>query len=75
MCIRDRVGFAAELYSELVRLSGDDGARRLVSRYPALAVDVDDAGVLVDIDTVQDLAALRNVHGGSAVPLHRPPLR
>ena len=37
---------------------------RLVARYPAQAVDVDDAGVLVYIDTVQDLAALRAVKGG-----------
>jgi len=60
------VGFAAELYSELTALTGDDGARRLLSRYPALAVEVDDPGMLVDIDTVQDLTALRAVHGGSA---------
>jgi molybdenum cofactor cytidylyltransferase len=59
------VGFAAELYSELVALSGDEGARRLIARYPAQAVEVDDAGVLIDIDTVQDLAALRAVHGGN----------
>jgi molybdenum cofactor cytidylyltransferase len=53
------VGFAAELYSELVALTGDEGARRLIARYPAAAVDVDDAGVLIDIDTVDDLAAVR----------------
>jgi molybdenum cofactor cytidylyltransferase len=53
------VGFAAELYSELIALAGDEGARRLVARYPALAVDVDDPGVLVDIDTVDDLARVR----------------
>jgi molybdenum cofactor cytidylyltransferase len=62
------VGFAAELFSELVALSGDDGARRLVARYPAQGVEVDDAGVLIDIDTVQDLAALRTVQGGHAAP-------
>ena len=66
------VGFAAELYSELVALTGDEGARRLVSRYPAEAVEIDDAGVLIDIDTVQDLAALRAVHGGSAAPAPLP---
>ena len=53
------VGFAAELYSELVQLDGDDGARRVVSRYPAVAVELDDPGVLVDVDTPGDLAALR----------------
>ncbi len=53
------VGFAAELYSELVQLDGDDGARRVVSRYPAEAVELDDPGVLVDVDTPGDLATLR----------------
>lgn len=53
------VGFAAELYSELVMLSGDEGARRLIARYPARAAEVDDAGVLVDVDTADDLAAVR----------------
>lgn len=62
------VGFGAELFSELVALTGDEGARRLVARYPALAVEIDDPGVLVDIDTVQDLAALRAVAGGVAAP-------
>jgi len=53
------VGFASELYSELVTLSGDEGARRLVARYPAHGVDVDDAGVLIDVDTEADLEKLR----------------
>jgi len=67
------VGFAAELYSELVALTGDEGARRLVARYPAQAVEVDDPGVLVDIDTVQDLAALRSVRGGNGAAARVPP--
>ncbi|MBX3606406.1 MAG: nucleotidyltransferase family protein [Piscinibacter sp.] len=53
------VGFAAELYSELVALRGDEGARRLVARYPALGVEVDDPGVLIDVDTEDDLDNLR----------------
>lgn len=53
------VGFAAELYPELAELSGDEGARRIIARYPAFAVDLDDAGILVDIDTEDDLDALR----------------
>lgn len=59
------VGFAAELYSELVVLSGDDGARRLLSRYPAAQVEVDDAGVLLDIDTAADLDRLRRLAADS----------
>jgi len=53
------VGFSAELYSELVGLQGDEGARRLVARYPAQAVDLDDPGVLLDVDTDEDLARVR----------------
>lgn len=53
------VGFAAELYSELATLTGDEGARRLTVRYPAQGVEVDDPGVLVDVDTLEDLSALR----------------
>jgi molybdenum cofactor cytidylyltransferase len=53
------VAFAAELYSELATLSGDEGARRLTARYPAYGVEVDDPGVLVDVDTLEDLTAVR----------------
>jgi molybdenum cofactor cytidylyltransferase len=60
------VGFAAELYSELVTLSGDEGARRLIARYPALAVEVDDPGVLIDIDTLADLERVQREHPDTA---------
>ncbi len=50
------VGFGAELFSELAMLKGDEGARRLLARYPTAAVELDDPGVLFDIDTVDDLA-------------------
>ena len=53
------VGFGAELFTELVTLAGDEGARRLVARYPSTAVELDDPGVLIDIDTIEDLQRLR----------------
>jgi molybdenum cofactor cytidylyltransferase len=53
------VGFSAEMYSELSALTGDEGARRLVARYPSFAVEVDDPGVLIDIDTRKDLEVQR----------------
>ena len=53
------VGFSGELYSELVALTGDEGARRVIARYPAFAVNVDDPGVLVDVDTLADLDSVR----------------
>lgn len=53
------VGFAAELYSELVLLDGDEGARRVVARYPVHGEELDDPGVLLDIDTEEDLAVIQ----------------
>lgn len=44
-------------------LAGDEGARRLVARYPALGLEVDDPGVLVDVDTEADLASVRQTLG------------
>jgi molybdenum cofactor cytidylyltransferase len=55
------VGFNAELFAELLDLQGDEGARRLVARYPAQAVELDDPGVLLDVDTVEDLAHLKRM--------------
>lgn len=63
------VGFAAELYSELALLTGDDGARRLVSRYPALGLELDDPGVLVDVDTQGDLDQVRQALDTAPMPL------
>ena len=61
------VGFASELFSELATLSGDEGARRLVARYPAHGVDVDDAGVLLAVDTPPDLERARALQGVAAL--------
>lgn len=63
------VGFAAELYSELVLLDGDEGARRIVARYPVRGEEVDDPGVLLDIDTREDLETLQQAvpHEGADV--------
>jgi molybdenum cofactor cytidylyltransferase len=58
------VAFGAELFSELVQLSGDEGARRIIARYPSQGLEVDDPGVLVDVDTAADLAAVRATHDG-----------
>jgi molybdenum cofactor cytidylyltransferase len=65
------VGFSPELYSELSALSGDEGARRLIARYPALGVEVDDPGVLVDVDTLADLDQLRRAAPVAAAPAPR----
>ncbi|MFO1220495.1 MAG: nucleotidyltransferase family protein [Burkholderiaceae bacterium] len=63
------VGFSPELYSELVQLTGDEGARRVVARFPSFGVEVDDPGVLIDLDTTDDLAALSaHVAGAKSLP-------
>jgi len=61
------VGFGAELFSELAELQGDEGARRLVARYPSVGVEVNDPGVLADIDTLDDLQRVREQIKGYAV--------
>ncbi|HET9642349.1 MAG TPA: nucleotidyltransferase family protein [Burkholderiaceae bacterium] len=61
------VAFASELYSELVMLTGDEGARRLTARYPAFGVEVDDPGVLIDVDTPEDLTVVRACQAEHAV--------
>lgn len=66
------VGFGAELYSELAALAGDEGARRLVARYPAFGIELDDPGILVDIDTAQDLDAVRRSVAAAASTQARP---
>ncbi len=53
------VAFSAELFSELMALTGDEGARRLLMRYPAQAIELADSGILIDIDTQDDLRRAR----------------
>lgn len=65
------VAFGAELFSDLVQLSGDEGARRVMARYPSFGIEVDDPGVLVDVDTEADLVALQ----AAAAPVPLQPAR
>lgn len=53
------VGFAREHFAALVALTGDEGARSVVAAHPDTIVsfEVDDAGVLRDVDRADDLAA------------------
>ena len=61
------VGFSAELYSELIQLSGDEGARRVTARYPSIGLELGDPGVLFDVDTETDLSALRATDDGASM--------
>jgi molybdenum cofactor cytidylyltransferase len=51
------VGVSARFFDQLVALSGDEGARHLLATHAAAMhfVDVNDAGVLRDVDTPADL--------------------
>ena len=49
------VAFSRIHLSELLQLSGDVGARRLLQDYPVQWVQVDDPGIHLDIDRPQDL--------------------
>ena len=62
------VGFSAELFSELAQLRGDDGARRVAARYPSVGLELADPGVLLDIDTEADLAAMQTQAFSPAAP-------
>ena len=59
--------FAAEFFAELKEITGDTGARYLIGRHQeqVAEVEMDSAGVLIDVDTPEALAALR---GGPAKP-------
>lgn len=46
------------LFEELLALRGDIGGRAIFTKHPVMTLDVDDRGVIADIDMVDDL------HGG-----------
>ena len=53
------VAFQRSIWPALAALAGDVGARPVVARYGATEITVDDAGVCADVDTPDDLAAMR----------------
>lgn len=48
------VGFAAPMRSELLASAGDTGARHVLARHPPQLIEVNDPGVLYDVDTPED---------------------
>lgn len=56
------VGFGRSYFSELTSLCGDTGARQLLASHRAaiVPVDVRDPGILIDVDTPQQMAAIAN---------------
>ncbi len=59
------VGFSADFRKELLQLHGDTGARTLLARHQQrlVHIELDDPGVLFDIDTRADAAALAESQG------------
>lgn len=49
------VAFGRRHLADLQQLQGDQGARRILEAHPVTQIDVDDEGVLRDIDTPEDL--------------------
>jgi molybdenum cofactor cytidylyltransferase len=50
------VGFGAEHRAALLALAGAEGAAAIVRASQPLKLELDDAGIVTDIDTVEDLA-------------------
>lgn len=57
------MGFASELFSELLALRGWGAARRMLARYPAHGVEVNDPGVLMGLDSDDELELVQQSKG------------
>lgn len=55
------VGFAAALRDELLALSGAEGAAAIVRAHAPLRLELDDPGIVIDIDTLDDLRAAESL--------------
>lgn len=53
------VAFGRRHLSQLLALGGDEGARQVLKSWPLVEVEVDDAGIRRDIDTMSDLPITR----------------
>jgi molybdenum cofactor cytidylyltransferase len=62
--------FGAKAFDQLTQLRGDRGAGRLLDALEPLTLDIDDPGILRDIDTPADLQHLNGLHHGP----HAPPI-
>ena len=57
------VGFSAACAADLLALHGDRGARQAIERHAAFALELDDLGCILDVDTPEALA-LAQRHAG-----------
>jgi len=56
------VGFSALCRDALLNLTGNKGAAPVIRAYPAIELIASDRGCVVDIDTLEDLAAAQKLH-------------
>jgi molybdenum cofactor cytidylyltransferase len=49
------VGFSRDYLPQLLALEGDQGARGILKHAPVTELEVDDSGILQDVDTPADL--------------------
>lgn len=62
------IGFSSEFFSELIRMQTERDFARLIARYPAQGIDVDDPGVLIsDQLTRQFSPSLPQEHSQSQI--------
>lgn len=49
--------FSREMFESILEIKGDNGAREVVNKFldQVLFVDVDDSGIIIDLDTKEDL--------------------
>jgi len=55
------VGFSRGFLSRLTQLSGDEGARQILSEYPPALIEVQDPGCVLDVDTPELLEKVRQL--------------
>jgi molybdenum cofactor cytidylyltransferase len=60
------VGFSRDFLKPLLSLSGDEGAKRILSAHPPVLLDVEDEGCVLDVDTPQLLEQARELWRGRA---------
>lgn len=56
--------FSAEMFEELMSLTGDTGAKQLFESTDAVRFETDDFGTRIDIDTPEDLDRIESIDAG-----------
>jgi molybdenum cofactor cytidylyltransferase len=60
------VGFSRDCQNDLLALSGPLGALTVLRKYPSREIPVNDIGIHIDVDTVDDLKQAENIYRSMA---------